>query len=99
MFSLPEIEVPVAFYLRSYEEIDKRAVCDTVAFEPDRQRFVMVWRVSLPLRRNMFEVSQVVTGKMPPGWYRARALGKTYYRSLKQLTDARRSERAAGISA
>ena len=36
----------------------------------------------------MFEVAQVVAGRMPRGWYRARELGKTYYPSLKELVDA-----------
>ena len=57
------------------------------------RRFMIVWRASLPLRKNMFEVAQVVAGRMPRGWYRARELGKTYYPSLKKFVDARRAER------
>jgi hypothetical protein len=51
-----------------------------------------VWRTSFPLRRNIHEVMQVVIGRMPPGWYRARLLGKTYYASLGQLVAAKRAE-------
>lgn len=93
-FKLPTVEVPVTFYLKSYEERGVVAVCDTLMIEPDLERFTMVWRASLPLRRNMFEVAQVVTGRMSNGWYRARELGKTYYPSLRVLVDARRAERA-----
>jgi hypothetical protein len=93
-FKLPLVDVPVTFYLKSYEEKEVAAVCDTLMIEPDLGRFTMVWRASLPLRRNMFEVAQVVAGRMSSGWYRARELGKTYYPSLKALVDARRAERA-----
>ena len=90
-FKLPAVELPVTFYLKSYEGVERAAMCDTLVIEPDLERFTMLWRASLPLRRNMFEVAQVVTGRMPRGWYRARDLGKTYYQSLKQLMDERRA--------
>ena len=93
-FRLPRLEVPVTFYLKNYEEKGVDAVGDTVIIEPDIGRFMILWRASLPLRKNMFEVAQVVAGRMPRGWYRARELGKTYYPSLKELVDARRAERA-----
>ena len=99
-FRLPRLEVPVTFYLRNYEEKEVSAAGDTLIIEPDRGRFMILWRASLPLRKNMFEVAQVVAGRMPRGWYRARQLGKTYYPSLKALVDARRAEREeAGGSA
>jgi hypothetical protein len=93
-FRLPKREVPVTFYFRNYEEREVDAVGDTLIIEPDLGRFVILWRASLPLRKNMFEVAQVVAGRMPRGWYRARKLGKTYYPSLKALVDNRRAERA-----
>ena len=69
-------------------------MADTVIIEPDLNRFTMVWRAALPLRKNMFEVAQVVAGRMSPAWYRARESGKTWYPSLKELVDERRAERA-----
>jgi hypothetical protein len=93
-FRLPRLEVPVTFYLRNYEEKEVDAVGDTLIIEPDLGRFMILWRASLPLRKNMFEVAQIVVGRMPRGWYRARELGKTYYPSLKAMVDARRAERA-----
>jgi hypothetical protein len=90
----------VTFYFKNYEEKEVYAAGDTVIIEPDLVRITMVWRASVPLRRNMFEVAQIVAGRMPRGWYRARALGKTYYPSLKALVDARRAEREeAGVGA
>lgn len=93
-FRLPAIEVPVTFYYKSYEEKEVNAAADTLVIEPDLERFTIVWRASLPLRKNMFEVAQVVAGRMPGAWYRARALGKTYYPSLGALVEARRAERS-----
>ena len=92
-FRIPRREVPVTFFFKNYEEKEVDAACDTLIIEPDLGRFVMVWRAALLLRKNMFEVAQVVAGRMPRGWYRARELGKTYYPSLKALVDIRRAER------
>lgn len=91
-FRLPTIEMPVTFYFKNYEEKETNAVADTLILEPDLGRLMIVWRVSVPLKRNIFEVAQAVAGRMPRGWYRARELGKTYYSSLKDLVDARRAE-------
>jgi hypothetical protein len=91
-FRLPTMQVPITFYFRNYQQKEVAAVCDTLVIEPDFARFTMLWRASLLLRKNIFEVSQVITGRMSPGWYRARALGKTYYRSLNELDRLRRSE-------
>jgi hypothetical protein len=99
-FKLPTIPVPVTFYLKNHEEKQVQAVNDTLIIEPDLGRFVMVWRIDLPLKRNMFEVAQVVVGTMSRAWYRAREMGKTWYPSLKELVDERRVEReAAGAEA
>jgi hypothetical protein len=92
-FELPRIEVPVTFYLKNYEQKEATAVADTLVLEPDAVRFMILWRASLPLKKNMFEVAQVVVGRMPRAWYRARELGKMWYPSLKKLVDERRRER------
>lgn len=84
-FKLPIQEVPVVFFLRDGSKVETHAVLDTLLLEPDLERFMLTWRTSLPLKRNIFEVSQVLVGKMPKGWWRARELGKTYHRSLSAL--------------
>jgi hypothetical protein len=93
-FKLPAIPVPVTFYLKNHEEKQVQALNDTLIIEPDLGRFLMLWRIALPLKRNMFEVAQVVVGTMSRAWYRAREMGKTWYPSLKELVDERRAERA-----
>ena len=88
-FKVPRIAVPVTFYLKNHEAKETTAVCDTIIVEPDLRRFLLIWRASLPLKKNMFEITQVVAGRMPRAWYRARELGKTWYPSLKDLVDSR----------
>ena len=65
---------------------------DLETIEPDARRFTVTWRASRPLKRNMFEVVQVLVGSMPRGWWRARELGKTYYPSLAEMAAAKRRE-------
>jgi hypothetical protein len=89
---IPRVDVPVVFFLKKEEPYETRAVADTLLLEPDAGRIMITWRVNRPLKRNMFEVTQVLTGKMPRGWWRARELGKTYYRSLDEFIKEKRRE-------
>jgi hypothetical protein len=82
-FSLPTVNVPVTFELRSGEQYEDTTVNDTIIIEPDLGRLMMVWRAARPLRRDIFEIRQVITGRMPTGWYHARSVGKPYYSSLQ----------------
>jgi hypothetical protein len=93
-FKLPRLEVPVTFHLKRRDKEEFKAPCDTLIIEPDLNRFMMLWRAALPLRRNMFEVAMAVVGRMPRAWHRARELGKTWYPSLQHLVSARKAERA-----
>ena len=91
-FRLPTLEMPVVFFLRTYEKEETRAVADTLVIEPDARRFVVCWRASRPLKRNIFEVVQVLAGTMPRAWWRARELGKTYYPSLAEMAAAKKRD-------
>ena len=62
--------VAATFKLR--EEKQTQAVIDTVLIEPDAGHFMVIWRSSLPLRKNMFEVVQVVIGEKPEDRYQGR---------------------------
>jgi len=92
VFSLPKVDVPVEFTDREYQREETVAALDTIIIEPDQRRFMLLWRVSRPLKVNMFEIVQCVVGRMPRGWYRARALGKDYYPSLRELVESRAEE-------
>jgi hypothetical protein len=97
-FAVPRKTVPVTVIYYRQNDRQLTANCDTLLLEPDENRFCMTWRVSLPLRRNCFEVKQLVVGEMPYSWHsarRAELAGKTYYRTLGELVNAKRGLTAA----
>lgn len=62
-FRLPDLVLPVHLWRKDGSRHDGKPVVDTITFEPDLDRFTLVWRTSFPLRRNVFEVQQVTVGK------------------------------------
>lgn len=94
-FRIPEMEVPVTFFLKKGGHQTVSAVIDTLLIDTDSGQVQLTWRVSRVLRRNVFEIAQVLVGTMPTGWWRARALGKDYYPSLGALVKAKRSPEGA----
>jgi hypothetical protein len=89
-FPLPQVDVPVVFFRRKGGREEIKGTIDTVLIEPDMQRLSLVWRANLPVMRNIFEIKQVVAGKMPRAWWRSLDTGKTYYASLGELAKGRR---------
>lgn len=93
-FKLPNQDMPIVFFYKKGGKFETRGVIDTLVIEPDDGLFTVCWRASLPLKKNMFEVSQVLAGKMSPAWWRARELGKTYYPSLAALSASKHKDAA-----
>ncbi len=62
-FRLPTVKVPVQFTKADRQQTEVDAVLDTIIIEPDQERLLLVWRASLPLRRDIFEVKQCVVGQ------------------------------------
>ncbi|MDX1655672.1 MAG: DUF2169 domain-containing protein [Candidatus Competibacteraceae bacterium] len=91
-FRLPVKEVPVVFFLSRGGRQEARAIIDTLVIEPEEGCFTLTWRANLSLKRNIFEVAQVLVGHKSRAWWRARELGKTYYASLADLDRQRRRE-------
>lgn len=91
-FRMPRIEVPVVFFHRDGGHREVLAVLDTIALLPDENVFCLVWRASVPLKRSIFEVTDIVVGKMTPAWFHARQLGKQYFPSLDALAKTRADE-------
>ena len=77
-FLLPSIETPVMFFRRRAGRVDTRGRLDTLVFEPELERFSMVWRATLQLERDLFEVQQAVVGRMSRAWWRSLETGKSY---------------------
>jgi hypothetical protein len=84
-FALPEIEVPVVIFYRNGTSAKQQAVIDTIVLEPDEGLFTLTWRTAILLKRNIFEIPQVLIGKKSKGWWRARNLGKVHYPSLGHM--------------
>ena len=64
-FYLPRINLLVWFFMKNGEEIEKKAISDTILIEPDQKRLMITSRVYLPLKKNMFEVEMAVIGQKP----------------------------------
>jgi hypothetical protein len=77
-FALPSVEVPIVFLRRRAERVETRGTPDTLIIEPEAERFSVIWRASLRLNRDIFEVSQVTAGRMSRAWWRSIATGKDY---------------------
>ena len=88
-FVLPHFEAPVHVFPKKSAREEYAAVLDTIVLEPDADRFTMTWRVTRPLKKNAFEIGQVMVGKKSAAWWRARDTGKTYYPSLAELAASR----------
>ena len=83
----------MSFVPKRSETEHRRAILDTVLIEPEAGVLCLVWRCVRPLQRNVFELAEVLVGRMTRAWWRARLLGKTYYPGLGSLVRReRRSE-------
>ncbi len=91
-FHLPTIDIPVVFFRKKGDRHETKAMLDTLVIESDKRLFSITWHVCLPLKKNMFEIPQVLVGKKSRAWWRARELGKTYYPSLAHLAVEKQAE-------
>ncbi len=73
-FMLPYLELPVQVSPKRSEREAFVARLDTIAFEPDLERFTMTWRVARPLQKGLHEIAQVVVGTKGREWWQKREL-------------------------
>jgi hypothetical protein len=71
-FTVPALQAPVHVFPKRGEREDYTATLDTLLIEPDAQRFSLIWRVARPLKKNMFEIAQVLVGKKGKDWWQQR---------------------------
>ncbi|UHD16105.1 DUF2169 family type VI secretion system accessory protein [Thiocapsa bogorovii] len=71
-FTVPAFEAPVHVFPKKAEREDLKAKLDTLVLEPDLERLTMTWRVARPLKKNMFEIAQVLVGKKGNQWWQQR---------------------------
>jgi hypothetical protein len=69
---LPHFEAPVHVFPKGGGREERNATLDTILFEPDMERFTMTWRVARPLKKNMFEIAQVIVGRKGREWWQKR---------------------------
>ena len=75
------------------EEQEAKTYQDVVGeAESDEGLFTLTWRAMVPLKKNIFEIPQVLVGRKSRAWWRARELGKAYYTSLADLAAERKAE-------
>jgi hypothetical protein len=68
-FLLPAFEAPIHVFPKQGGQEDFTAHADTILIEPDLGRVMMTWRIARPLRKNMFEVAQVLVGRKGREWW------------------------------
>ncbi|MEM9793983.1 MAG: DUF2169 domain-containing protein, partial [Pseudomonadota bacterium] len=94
-FRLPETRLPITFGRRKQGDHQVEARPDTIVIRPDDGVFTLSWRASLPLARDLFEISDCIIGRRPKGFWRARKMGKRYYPKLSRVGGPARTEDAA----
>ena len=72
-FTLPHFEVPVHVFPKKGEREDLHAQRSTPSSSsPTTSASRMTWRVARPLKKNMFEIAQVLVGKKGQEWWQQR---------------------------
>lgn len=71
-FKIPPFEAPIFIFPKNGEREDLIAPLDTLMIEPDLERVTMTWRVARPLKKNMFEIDEVLVGRKGSQWWQER---------------------------
>jgi hypothetical protein len=71
-FLLPNFQAPVHVFPKKGDREDLVAPLDTVLFEPDLERLTLTWRIDRPIRRDLFEIAQLLIGRTGAEWWEQR---------------------------
>ena len=71
-FVLPDLAAPICVFPKKGPAEHLTAHVDTILIEPDAERVMLTWRLARPLRRNLFEIAQVLVGKKGKEWWQRR---------------------------
>jgi hypothetical protein len=75
-FKLPKLNnMPVRVLTKDYLVQHPQAVVDTLFFEPDKERFSVVWRASVPLKRGIKDVDTIAVAGICKNWWAAKIVG------------------------
>jgi hypothetical protein len=89
IFRIPHRTMAVGFVAHRGRDERVHAACDTLVIEPEDSRFTLTWRAAYALRRNMFELDEVVVGARRRNRSPERKW-KRKYANLQELVQARR---------
>lgn len=81
-FRLPDTALPIRIFRGGETCLDAAPRPDTLIFDPEAREFMLVWRVSVPMRRIITEFTEAWIGPPTAGMQRAFRTGKRYVRSL-----------------
>lgn len=82
---LPAVSMPFAIVRRNKEPEVRDGVVDTLAIESDAGRFSMTWRMVVPLKRDCFEIAQIIAGRASVRSLRPSTAAKPRFRSIDEL--------------
>lgn len=91
--SIPRQSVSVVFVRKVGEATTLTAKLDTVILEPELNRLSLVWRATCPMKRDAFELREMVVLDGSPEALardRARRMNKPYYANLDEAVRAKK---------
>ncbi len=71
-FRVPQFQAPIHVFLKDGGRENLVADLDTIVIEPNLGRVLLSWRVARPLRRDLFEIAQVLVGRKGREWWQQR---------------------------
>lgn len=71
-FKLPAFVAPVYCFPKNGGREDLNAALDTLVLEPEQELISMTWRATRPLKRDIFEIGQILVGKKGQEWWQRR---------------------------
>lgn len=71
-FTLPHFAAPIYVFPRHGKREELTALTDTIVIEPDLERVTLTWRIARPLKKDLFELDQVLVGRKGRAWWQRR---------------------------
>ena len=78
IFFLPHQSVPMEVIRSNGERETLASVVDTLILEPDEERFTMISRAKIKLKRSIHEVDTIIVGTPDALWEKKRLFGECY---------------------
>ena len=88
-WKLPMTRMPFSIVRRNQAPEVREAVIDTIFIDADASQFSMTWRLGVPLKRDCFEIAQVIAGRAVSP--REPSPGKPHFRSIAEFIEWKRS--------